>query len=469
CSDESSQCRCDSFLTPSFFPSLASMDPKKRCLLLIDLQNEFLSSGGNFPIAATSQQAIRDIRASGGSVFWVRAEYATGKTTPEALDDLLRGTHTARPRAARPIASARRSRIPLRPCSSHGTLSSRKNWYSAFTGTTLQTELSARGLTHLYLGGGLTNICVRATAEEAQTLGFTVTVLEDCMGWRKYASHEQALRGMRERGIQVAARDEALGRDPHEPALYYVNGSIPSWRVLMALYEKGISFTAIRLRIMSDPKQTRSAAFLELNHRGKTPVFVDPLPNATDSNLETVTINESLAILQYIETYHRPQQPLLPPISQRSARALALARIQESENLHNIYDALEDAHFEAEKRGEHLGPHERAELVANVHAELDYWEAYASRSAYIAGDEFGLADCAFFPLLGYMVHRGFEWERPITEGDESGRETRMAGRVCEHTLSGCGNAGGRVDARGGHSQRVDQRGKANVWTGTRGR
>ncbi|KAJ6468408.1 hypothetical protein C8R45DRAFT_837779 [Mycena sanguinolenta] len=271
---------------------------------------------------------------------------------------------------------------------------------------------------------------------------------------------------MQQSGIRVATRHEVLPLN--EPVLYYVNGSIPSWRVLMALYEKGIAFTPIRLKVMSDPKETRLLAFLELNHRGKTPVLVDPLPlphmHDSQSQIEKVTINESLAILQYIETYHRRDRPLLPPTSQRSARALALARIQETENLHNIYDALEDAHFEREKSGEPLDPEERAALVANVHAELDYWEVYATRSLYIAGDEFGLADCAFYPLLGYMVHRGFDWERPVKEGqpvslggpDAWPHLRAYFERVWERGREkGC--------ARRAQPAGWDQRGKANVF------
>ncbi|KAJ7746390.1 hypothetical protein B0H16DRAFT_1321171 [Mycena metata] len=274
---------------------------------------------------------------------------------------------------------------------------------------------------------------------------------------------------MREAGVRTATRYEALGVPPQEPLLYMVNGSIPSWRVLMALYEKEVSFTPTRLRVMCDPKPTRLPAFLELNHRGKTPVFIDPLPRGHESTPETVTINESIAILQYIETYHRPERPLLPPVSRRSARALALTRIQETENLHNIYDALEDAHFGAEKSGEFLDLDKRAELVANVHAELDYWEVYASRSAYIAGEEFGLADCAFFPLLGYMVHRGFDWTR-LKEGESD----LQAGAVAWPHLRAYFE---RVWERGreqGCAQRAqpagwDKQGRENVWTGLRGR
>ena len=149
------------------------------------------------------------------------------------------------------------------------------------------------------------------------------------------------------------------------------------------------------------------------NHRGKTPVFVDPTIADDGTAVEKpIIVNESLAILQYIETYHGRDTPLLPPIIDRQARALVLARVQETENLHKAYDTLEDAHFDALKEHMHLPDATRVELVDALHAELDFWEVYAAKTQFIAGDAFTLADCAFFPFLGYMVHRGFKWERP---------------------------------------------------------
>ncbi|KAJ6570152.1 Isochorismatase-like protein [Mycena vulgaris] len=455
------------------------MDPKKRCLLLVDLQNEFLSSTGNFPIAAASQSALlenvskaaQDFRSSGDAVFWVRSEYTIENTIADVPTDggVLRRTHTGKTPCCEPNSIGAAFPESVTALIEAEDIVVTKKWYSAFTETTMRDELAARGITHVCIGGLLTNVCVRGTADEAHALGFAVTVLEDCLGWRNYKSHDQALRSMRERGIQVAARHQVLGTPAQEPVLYYVNGSIPSWRVLMALYEKEIPFTAIRLRVMSDPKETRSATFLDLNHRGKTPVFVDPVPrpaDSADSDMETVTINESIAILHYIEMYHRPERPLLPHVSKRSGRALALARTQETENLHNIYDALEDAHFEAEKRGERLEPDQRAELVAHVCAELDYWEIYASRSAYIAGNEFGLADCAFFPLLGCMVHRGFDWGRPTTE-EEEGSDAWPHLRAYFERVWERGRENGC--AKRAQPAGWDKRGKANVWTGTRGK
>lgn len=182
------------------------------------------------------------------------------------------------------------------------------------------------------------------------------------------------------------------------PTLYYVNGSIPSWRVMLALHEKGVAFQGERLKVMSDPKETRQPAFLAINPRGKTPVLVDADAGRT-------TVNESLAILAYVETYH-PERPLLPPLERRADRARALARMQETENLHAAYDALEDAHF-----GAGLSAADRAVLVRDVERELAFWERYASEGAYIAGADFTLADCAFYPILAYMMHRGFALDR----------------------------------------------------------
>ena len=170
---------------------------------------------------------------------------------------------------------------------------------------------------------------------------------------------------------------------------------------------------------MSTPKETREPDFLALNHRGKTPVFVDRLASSLDGdNHAPVIVNESLVILQYIETYYKPEVPLLPPLADRAARAVVLARTQETENLHNAYDALEDAHFGKGISDGPLSNEDRIHFMGDIFAELDYWEVYASRTAFIAGESFSLADCAFFPLLAYMVHRGFKWERPSFEGGE---------------------------------------------------
>ncbi|KAG8835677.1 hypothetical protein FRC17_001866 [Serendipita sp. 399] len=229
----------------------------------------------------------------------------------------------------------------------------------------------------------------------------------------------------------------------HKPLLYFVNGSIPSWRVKMALHEKGVEFDETRLKVMSHPKETRLPNFLALNHRGKTPVLVDG----------EAKINESIAILHYIEDYLGPNAPLLPPLSERSNRARVLARIQETENLHTIYDNLEDSHFDA-ANGE-TGPlsvGKRSELVQAVYNELDFWEKYAQESEFIAYTSFTLADAAFFPFLGYMVRRGFEWDEQRWPNLKQYYE-RIRERDC---------------AQKSQPEGWEGRGRANIFVGTRG-
>ena len=60
-----------------------------------------------------------------------------------------------------------------------------------------------------------------------------------------------------------------------ERALYYVNGSIPSWRVMLLLRELGVDASLRRLRVMVTPKETQSPEFLAINPKGGTPTLVE--------------------------------------------------------------------------------------------------------------------------------------------------------------------------------------------------
>ncbi|WP_437999885.1 glutathione S-transferase family protein [Sorangium sp. So ce185] len=179
-------------------------------------------------------------------------------------------------------------------------------------------------------------------------------------------------------------------------AVYFVNGSISSWRVLLAVREKGLAFEPRRLRVMREPRETRAAEFLALNPRGQAPVLVEP---------DGTVMNESLAILTYLEMRY-PDPPLLPPPAEPGALARALAWAQESEATACVYDPLESL-FEAGPDA--LSPDRRAAIagaLSGVERELALWEARAQRTRFIASDAFTLADCAFYPVLAYMRRRG---------------------------------------------------------------
>lgn len=182
----------------------------------------------------------------------------------------------------------------------------------------------------------------------------------------------------------------------NERTLYYVNGSIPNWRVLLALHEKGLTFRPRRLRVMREPRETRSPEFLALNPRGQTPVLVE-----TEGD---VVMNESLGLLVYLEMRY-PEPPLLPPRGEPAALARALAWVHEAEGLACAYDPLEQLFATPP---EQLTAAQREQIrgaLAAIDADLSLWESRLTGRPFLQ-DSFGLADCAFYPVLGYLLRRG---------------------------------------------------------------
>ena len=71
-----------------------------------------------------------------------------------------------------------------------------KHHFSAFDQTSLLMSLRMKLVTDVYLCGCLTNVGVYATAADAVQHGLGVTVVEDCLGYRSEAKHEDAMRQM---------------------------------------------------------------------------------------------------------------------------------------------------------------------------------------------------------------------------------------------------------------------------------
>ncbi|CAO2655498.1 Nn.00g043010.m01.CDS01 [Neocucurbitaria sp. VM-36] len=68
--------------------------------------------------------------------------------------------------------------------------------YSAFQGTSLLMTLRAKLVTEVYICGCITNVSVLATVIDAARHGVKINVVEDCLGYRKRARHELALKRM---------------------------------------------------------------------------------------------------------------------------------------------------------------------------------------------------------------------------------------------------------------------------------
>ncbi|MEH7547986.1 MULTISPECIES: isochorismatase family protein [Bacillaceae] len=85
-----------------------------------------------------------------------------------------------------------------------------KKYASAFFGTDLIARLNAQNVDTVIIVGCTTCGCVRATAVDALQYGYRPIVVEDAVGDRSLASHEQSLIDMRQKYADVLTTEEII-------------------------------------------------------------------------------------------------------------------------------------------------------------------------------------------------------------------------------------------------------------------
>lgn len=217
------------------FGSLPKIKTRKA-LLLLDFQNDFVRSSGalHVPNTADILDILPPLAAAfrrAGDVVWVRSQYES----PQPLADWNSGDRVVldreppkRKRApASDVIEASSDRDSPEPVDIEAFLSTRsvrcceartpgfqfpapilaaidaerdtvldKTSYSALESEGLVLSFRQRFVTDLYLCGSLSNISVYATALDAVRNGFSVTLIEDCLGYRDFQRHQEAMRRM---------------------------------------------------------------------------------------------------------------------------------------------------------------------------------------------------------------------------------------------------------------------------------
>lgn len=173
-----------------------------------------------------------------------------------------------------------------------------------------------------------------------------------------------------------------LGGKDRGRILYWASGSVPSWRTMIALHEKGLSYQSRLLELARGDHKTHEV--LCLNPRGQVPTFRDG----------TVVVNESLAIIQYLEDAY-PQPALMP--KHPETRGLVLQRFHEVTVAQvKLLEAVRVKIFG--KGGTEEDEIFRRRLAA-AKEELALWDEYLAESDFVAGPDFTIADIAFAPLV----------------------------------------------------------------------
>ncbi|KLU83719.1 isochorismatase [Magnaporthiopsis poae ATCC 64411] len=242
---------------PSLLPSLRT----RKALLILDLQNDFLSPDGALPVSEPKGYVQRAIdvanafRQSGsGDVIWVRSEFAgpraiinnnvltsdlpipttasarsrrvglgTGRGeadheaflsladdtgSPEPDDD--GGEPGPKPECVRPgkTGSALADHVAAAVATGRDSVLT-KTEYSAFQSGQLLKLLRTRFATELFICGALTNVSIHATALDGASHGLQMTIVNDCCGYRSAVRHTNAIRNL----VQLTGCETTTAQD----------------------------------------------------------------------------------------------------------------------------------------------------------------------------------------------------------------------------------------------------------------
>jgi nicotinamidase-related amidase len=173
------------------------------CLVLIDLQHEYLAGPISLPDARVATESAARLlaraRRAGAAIFHIAHCGKSGGMFDRSAE---RGAIID---AVAPIAGERTIEKPLP---------------NAFAGTELQTQLVATGRKDIVLAGFMTHMCVSSTARAALDLGFRATIDADSCATRDLPDgtggtipartvHQVALAELSDR-FAIIARGEAL-------------------------------------------------------------------------------------------------------------------------------------------------------------------------------------------------------------------------------------------------------------------
>ena len=188
----------------------------RACLLVIDMQNEFLRKDGAVffhyadeiipnvkRVIAASRKASIPVVFTGHAHDDPRVD---GGMTAEFWPEIKRGESLI---AGTKGVEVYRSLKPLR-----GEKVIWKHRYSAFYNTDLETVLRGLGVTDLVIAGILTNVCCESTARDAFFRDFRVFFLADATATTEPEFHVASLKNLAYAFAYVLTAEELLRQIP---------------------------------------------------------------------------------------------------------------------------------------------------------------------------------------------------------------------------------------------------------------
>jgi nicotinamidase-related amidase len=177
----------------------------KQAVLVIDVVRDFTDPQGKVPhpqaaeIVPRIDRFVNLARQQGAIVVWIIDSHRPGKPDWE-LENVRAHCEAGTPGVE--LAP------PLEPHDADYVITKRR--YSAFVGTDLDLILRDNHIDALFLTGTKTNVCIRATAQDAFELNYRVIVPRECVSTDKPHLHEANLEDIHKYLGRVVSLDEAI-------------------------------------------------------------------------------------------------------------------------------------------------------------------------------------------------------------------------------------------------------------------
>lgn len=173
--------------------------------------------------------------------------------------------------------------------------------------------------------------------------------------------------------------------DLTQPDLYWISGSPPAWRVMLALVVKGVPFTSRRLD--HGKGENRDAAYLALNPKGQVPTL----------RHGPVVIRESIAILAYLDRAW-PDRPIFGATAAEAAQIWQDVMVFEAD-LRPAATVIAPTLLRGASAAD---PARLQDATDQFLAGLDALEPRLAAAPYLSGDAPAAADCWLYPTLGWI-------------------------------------------------------------------
>jgi glutathione S-transferase len=167
--------------------------------------------------------------------------------------------------------------------------------------------------------------------------------------------------------------------------LFWISGSPPSWRVMLALEVKNIDY--IPRQLDAAAKEHKSPEFLKLNPRGQVPVL----------RCDEMVVRESLAIIAYLDRLE--PNPSLFGRDLSSTAAIWQQIMDFENNLRPEIATIALSVFRNQISGQTT---EIASAVAKIQAEVQRLDRHLLDRDYLCNGGLSAADIMVYPTLQWL-------------------------------------------------------------------